>query len=274
MPAAAGCAAPGSIANAAGRPATIVSSIGASVCTASMAGAVDAAGAPGIPARLTAPARRPVGPLTQGAWAPRPSSCGICKFISTRSQCPVRSRSSAGRPSLATWACRPTSCSRCIATPWFSALSSGTSSRQPLSAGSWAPLASRRIRWARPMMVFIGVRISWPKWARNSLLARVAAWASSRERAGCAVRSSIKAPRSLRWRSSSASLASREETSRRTAVHCGPPACSVLEMLLASVSRWPWRGRPRRGAGQAGPQADARCQPCPGGPKRGLARAR
>ena len=55
------------------------------------------------------------------------------------------------------------------------------------SASRWLAV-SRCIRWVRPMMAFIGVRISWLMLARNALLARLAASARSRAATSCSFR--------------------------------------------------------------------------------------
>jgi len=57
------------------------------------------------------------------------------------------------------------------------------------SCWRWRSVAmSRRIRWVRPMMAFIGVRISWLMLARKELLERLAASAASLAAASSAVR--------------------------------------------------------------------------------------
>ncbi len=66
---------------------------------------------------------------------------------------------------------------------------------------------SRAIRWVRPMIAFIGVRISWLMLARKALLARVAASAWSRAAASEALASRSAAVRSA-TRSSSRSRCS------------------------------------------------------------------
>ncbi len=74
---------------------------------------------------------------------------------------------------------------------WWAALS--TYSRR----SAWAGVTpSRRSRWVRPRMAFMGVRISWLMLARKALLARPAASAWVLARVSSAVR---WATSSSRW---------------------------------------------------------------------------
>jgi hypothetical protein len=100
------------------------------------------------------------------------------------------------------------------------------------SRSSWAgSVVASRIRPVRPMMAFIGVRISWLMLARKALLARLLVSATSLAAASSAVRSRTSS--SSRWlrvcscdslvrRAVSASLrwASSSDSERRLATRC------------------------------------------------------
>ena len=127
------------------------------------------------------------------------------------------------------------SCSRC----WAAVVSLSMRSR---ARPSWQ---SRRIRWARPMMAFIGVRISWLMLARKALLARLAASAASRasRSASAACFCSVL---SMAITTRPTTTPSRQSGRQCTWAHCRVPSCAMS--ARSKCWAWPASATPRSGA--------------------------
>ena len=125
--------------------------------------------------RSPSPSSRPGGSAGGSMRRVRPLPCAACPIrLSTLASRAARSK---GRGSRRNW---PASILDRSSTSLRMASSDWPALRMRSTMSRWLGAScSRSSTWARPSTAFIGVRISWLMWARNSLLAALAAAAAA-----------------------------------------------------------------------------------------------